>query len=344
MSKEAIRIGIIGAGANTRKMHIPGFQKIPGVTISVVCNRSEESSRRVAKDFAIPQIAAEWRDVVRSSKVDAVVIGTWPNLHAEAAIAALEAGKHVLTEARMARNLAEAASMLEASRKHPDLVAQIVPAPMSLDVDSTVAEILQAGALGEIREVAVTQTGAQFLDAAAPLSWRQDSELSGHNVLTMGIYHEMVQRWLGREPDWVLAEAEVFTKWRQTGATGEKVEVRIPDSISVLGRFGTARLIYHFSGVEAGSPRNEMRLNGSKGGLRFDVAANELYQSNGPREWKVEIPAASRRGWQVEADFIRSIRSGSPVELISFEEGVKYMRFTQAVYESWRDGERKALG
>jgi predicted dehydrogenase len=343
MATEKIRIGIIGAGANTRRMHIPGFQKIPGVELTLVCNRSEGSSRKAAKDFAIGGIARHWREVIESPEVDAVMIGTWPYLHADTTVAALEAGKHVLTEARMARNLSEALTMLEASRRHPDRVAQVVPAPMSLEFDATVLEILESGVIGELREVCVTHTGGQYLEADAPLTWRQDFELSGYNILSMGIYHEMVQRWLGGEPDWVFADAEVFTKSRLSDS-GKPTEVRIPDSISVLGRLARhIRLVYHFSGVEAGEPRNEIRLNGSNGGLRFDVAANELYQSDGRREWKVEIPAEKRRGWHVEEDFIQSIRTGAPVKLTSFEDGVGYMRFTEAVYHSWRSGEKKEL-
>jgi len=344
MPKENIRIGIIGAGANTRAMHIPGFRSIPGVELVLVCNRSETSSRKVAAEFGIQRMAGHWREVVESPEVDAVMIGTWPYLHAEATVAALAAGKHVLTEARMARNLAEAEGMLDASRCHPELVAQVVPAPMSLQVDSTVMAILDAGELGDLWEVAATQTGSQWVDAAKPLTWRQDLELSGYNVLTMGIYHEMVQRWLRVEPEWVMADAEIFTRSRPGPVGGGMVEVGIPDSISILGRMaGGARLVYHFSGVEAGLPRHEIRLNGSKGGIRFDVGAGELYQNDGSREWKVVVPEAARRGWQVEADFIHSIRTGAPVRLTSFEDGVKYMRFTEAVYHARRDGKKKLL-
>lgn len=344
MANGTVRIGIIGAGANTRRMHLPGFQKIPGVEVVLVCNRSEESSRKVAEEFGIPGIAANWRQVVESPDVDAVMIGTWPYLHAEATVAALDAGKHVLTEARMARNLSEALTMLEASRRHPELTAQVVPAPMSLDVDSTVVAILEAGAIGDLREICVTHTGSQYFSAEAPRTWRQDVELSGYNVLTLGIYHEMIQRWIGLVPEWVFADAEVFTKWRPSKPGGEPVEVTIPDSVSVLGRFPRdIRLVYHFSGVEGGQLRNEMRLNGSKGSLRFDGSANELYQSDGSSEWKVEIPAPERRGWRVEEDFIDSIRTGAPVRLTSFEDGVKYMRFTEAVYHSWQQREKKVL-
>ena len=71
-----VRIGIVGAGANTRARHIPGFQSIPGVKIVLVCNRSEESSRKVAREFGIPLVAAHWRDVAAAADVDAVIIGS----------------------------------------------------------------------------------------------------------------------------------------------------------------------------------------------------------------------------------------------------------------------------
>lgn len=336
---QPLRIGVIGAGANTRRMHLPGFAKIPGVEVAVVCNRSEESSRRVADEFSIPRIASAWPEVVADPEVDAVMIGTWPNMHAEATVAALAAGKHVLTEARMARSLAEAEAMLEASRENPQRVAQIVPAPMSLDFDRTVKELLAASEIGELREICVTHTASQYADPATPLTWRQNFELSGYNVLSMGIYHEMVQRWVEDEPDWIVADARVFVSTRPDPENGgAAAEVKIPDDVSVLGRWNGARLVYHFSGVEPGRPRNEIRLNGSKGSLRLDFAAGELWLGRGKGEDAIDIPAEHRRGWRVEADFVDSIRSGTPVELTSFDDGVRYMRFTENVYHSWSDG------
>jgi len=344
-AKERIRIGIVGAGKNTRARHIPGFRKIPGVEITVVCNRSQASSQRAAEEFGIPRIAGHWSEVAAADDVDAVMIGTWPYLHAEATIAALEKGKHVLTEARMARNLEEAEGMLAASRRHPELVTQIVPAPMSLEADETVGELVAGGRLGELREVCVTHTGGQYADASVPLTWRQDYELSGINVLTLGIVHEIVLRWMGKNPQWVAADAEVFSKERFDPERGRGVAVRIPESISVLGRLGSgARLAYHLSGVETGTPRREIRLNGSRACVRFDLGTGDLFLAavGGEKESLVAIPPERRRGWRVEEDFIDSIRTGAPVRLISFEEGVRYMRFVEAVWRSWKGGGEKA--
>ena len=170
------------------------------------------------------------------------------------------------------------------------------------------------------------------------MNWRQDAALSGKNILTMGIMHETVQRWVEDDPSWLLADGEVFQSKRRYPGSDEVVQVRIPDSLSVLGRFAKtgARLVYHFSGVESGKPRMEFRLNGSKGALRFDAFQTSLLyaEAGQAEEKKMTLSRAQSRGWQVEADFVRSIREGSPVELTSFEQGVRYMTFTEMVAQS----------
>ncbi|MCB0161979.1 MAG: Gfo/Idh/MocA family oxidoreductase, partial [Caldilineaceae bacterium] len=91
MTNQPIRVGVIGAGANTRSRHIPGLQAIDGVEVVAVCNRSEESGRRVAEEFGIPHVYTHWWDVIAAPDLDAVVIGTWPYMHHRLSIAALEA-------------------------------------------------------------------------------------------------------------------------------------------------------------------------------------------------------------------------------------------------------------
>ncbi|HKI37589.1 MAG TPA: Gfo/Idh/MocA family oxidoreductase, partial [Gemmataceae bacterium] len=117
MTRRTLRIGLIGAGANTRARHIPGLRALPDVEIVAVCNRRPDSTAAVAEAFGIPRIAEHWQDVIADHEIDAVVIGTWPYLHCGITLAALEAGKHVLTEARLAMNAAEAHRMLAAARR-----------------------------------------------------------------------------------------------------------------------------------------------------------------------------------------------------------------------------------
>ena len=63
-NEEAIRIGVIGAGTNTKLKHIPGFQSIDGVTVDVICSRSEASSRKAADEFGVGRIASNWQEVI----------------------------------------------------------------------------------------------------------------------------------------------------------------------------------------------------------------------------------------------------------------------------------------
>ena len=73
---ESLKIGLIGAGANTRDRHIPGFRAIPQVEIAVVANRSAVSSQRVADAFQIPRIVDQWQDIIADESIDAICIGT----------------------------------------------------------------------------------------------------------------------------------------------------------------------------------------------------------------------------------------------------------------------------
>lgn len=331
----ALRIGFIGAGGNTRLRHLPGFAAIPGVELTTVANRSVASSQAVARQFGIGRVESDWRAIVAAPDVDAVCIGTWPCLHAEIAIAALNAGKHVLTEARMACDAAEAEAMLAASRAAPSLTAQIVPAPFTLNFDAEIRRRLAAGELGEPSEVEVVHTHGALADPSTPITWRQRTDLSGHNLMTLGIHYEALLRWLDDDAEVSSARGVIATPERPDGEGGRRA-VDIPDAATIFGRFPKtgARLRIELSGIKPGSPRNELRLTGSAGGLRMDCAAGALwFAPMGGVEQRVPV-AAIGDGWRVEQDFVDSIREGRPVTHTDFATGVRYMRFTDAVWSA----------
>ena len=145
MINQTIRVGFVGAGANTRKHHIPKLRAQPGVELVAVANRTKESSERVAREFGIPRVYDDWRNLVRAPDVDAVCIGTWPYVHCAITLAALDAGKHVLCEARMAMDAAEARRMLDGARRAPHLITQLVPAPNTLEVDAALQALFADG-------------------------------------------------------------------------------------------------------------------------------------------------------------------------------------------------------
>lgn len=324
-----IRIGIVGAGANTKLRHIPGLKAIPGVEIVSVCNRSRESSQRVAREFAIPTVYERWEDLVAAPDTDAIVIGTWPYLHCPVTLAALAKGKHVLTEARMAMNAAEAHTMLKSAQAHPQLVAQVVPAPFTLGVDRTVQRLLAERFAGDVLAVEV-RVATGFLDREASLHWRQDRDLSGLNVMTLGIWYEQIMRWVGHATR-VTASGKVFAKQRRD-ASGTPRDVRIPEHLDVIADLpGGGQLHLLISSVAGLAGPPEAFVFGSEGTLRF--CAGELSGGHrGDRALReIPIPAREAGQWRVEEEFIGAIRGAEPVRLTTFEDGVRYMEFTEAV-------------
>ena len=338
-----IRVGLIGAGGNTRLRHLPGLQAIDGVRVVAVANRSLESGRKVADEFDIPRVFEHWRKVVNDPQIDAVCIGTWPYLHARATCAALSAGKHVLCEARMAMDAAEARQMLRTAQQ-TGRVAMLVPSPFGLKGHRVVCDLL-ADTLGEVREIYVRGLASTMADAAAPLHWRQRAELSGVNVLVLGILNETVQRWFGRTES-VVAQTSLFVPRRTDPETGGLQDADVPDSVAVLARMASgAQCVYHVSGQAHHGGAMRIEAYGSGGTLVYDLASDEILLGRAGDEGlqPVDIPAQLAGGWQVEEDFIAAIRDGRPVTRTSFADGVKYMCFTEAVRRSADSGLRMHL-
>ena len=353
MQNGIIRIGLIGAGANTRLRHIPGFREQRGAEIVAVANRSRQSGERIAAEYEIPKVYDNWSQLLDDDSIDAVCIGTWPYMHRNLVLASLDAGKHVLTEARMAMNADEAREMLDASRLRPDLVTQIVPAPQTLEVDQTVIEHIGNGYLGDILAVRLrvcdyhgrSNRADTFIDTEAPLHWRQDRNLSGYNILGMGIWYETVMRYIGPAVK-VSAMTRVFAKQRRD-ETGALRAVSVPDHVNVLAEMDCgAAADFSWSAVTGLQTGTDFWIFGADAtislqgppfnkvlaGRRGDEALSEL-----------PIPPEKRGKWRVEEEFINAIRGEEAITHTPFDLGVQYMEFTEAVTRSAQTGQTVAL-
>ncbi|HUF93186.1 MAG TPA: Gfo/Idh/MocA family oxidoreductase [Candidatus Limnocylindria bacterium] len=341
MNITPIRVGFVGAGKNTRSRHIPGFKAQAAIELTAVANRTRESGERVAKEFGIAKVYGDWRDVVQAADVDAICIGTWPYMHREITLAALDHGKHVLCEARMAMDAADGRRMLEAARRAPSLVTQLVPAPHTLEVDATIQRLVADKYVGEVQAVELHASSATgFVDAEAPLAWRQDAALSGLNVMNMGIWYEAMMRWLGPAVR-VTAMTKIAVP-RRRDAAGAWHDVKVPDHVDILaGLSGGAVAHLRFSAVTAFAPPPEVWIFGSDGTLRLEVDAKRLSGARRGDTALREIPIAPevRVGWRVEEEFVNAIRGREKVTRTTFEDGVRYMEFTEAVARSVSTGQ-----
>tara|TARA_B100000686_G_scaffold101017_2_gene108214 strand:- start:361 stop:1425 length:1065 start_codon:yes stop_codon:yes gene_type:complete len=348
MAEDTVKVGLVGAGGNTRLRHIPGFQQMSGVIVDSVCNRSLESGKKVADEFGIEKIYDNWIDVMDDPENDAVCIGTWPYMHCTLVLAALESGKHVMTEARMSTSAAEAHIMLEASRNYPDLITQIVPSPMTLNLDKTIKGLISDGYLGDILsvDVSVAQGAGQsgFVDKTKPFHWRQSRDFSGFNIMGLGIWYEALMRWVGPAAS-VQALTRITVPSRKD-ESGELQVISVPDHVEILCEMFSGPITHiRFTDVLGHAPGNAVWIYGTEGTLHIDGSATTNLKLFGGRKSDSELSEIAIKpelqgGWRVEEEFINAIRGAEEISHTTFEDGVRYMEFTEAVTRSSQSGEK----
>jgi predicted dehydrogenase len=336
---ERIGIGFVGLGSIARDKHVPGFRALPGVEVAAVATSSPTSAARTAAELGIPRVHADWRAVIDDPTVDAVVCAAWPDLHAPVVLAALDAGKHVLTQARIAMDAPEAARMLAASRAHPEQVAMVVPSPMSLGADATIVRLLAEGDLGEVRMARAVYAGG----VVGSDPWRRLRRHSGNNTMSLGIQYEAFLRWLPAATA-VSATAAIAIPEMPDPDGGAPIPVDVPDHLAVIAELGDGAILTMELAAARRAEPNAAWLFGTERTLRLDweTGALEVARPGEPFRDVARRPDEAG-GWRVEAEFIDAIRTGAPVRRTDFATGVRYMAFTDAVVEATRTGARVAV-
>ncbi len=331
-SNNKLRIGIVGAGGIVRKRHLPALKTNPDVEIVAVSNSTYASSEKFCTEecpHATPM--RNWADLLALPDLDIIWIGTPPYMHSAVTISALEAGKHVFCQARMSMDRAEAEEMLAASKRYPQLVTMLCPPPYGMRADLLVKKLLAENYIGRPHHVRLQSFTSAYLDPDAPAHWRQRIEISGLNVLTLGIYVEVLQRWLGAIRG-IFARGKILTSLRLG------YEVIIPEVLTVLCAFQSgAEGVLEFGGVNAHAPGDRLEIYGDKGTLIYDFVTDIVQVGKvGEKELRVvDLTPDLVTEWRVEEDFIAAVKSKGGIRPHpDFEDGVRYMRVVQAVADS----------
>ena len=334
---ERVRIGLIGAGGVARSRHLPALASIPEADLRLIWSRDPARAARVAEEFDIEGTAASWEEITESEDVDAVIVATPPVLHHPATLKALAAGKHVLSQARMARNLREAGEMLLASEAAPDLVTCLYPPLPGLKGDRVMARLLHdEGYVGDIREVRVT--GMSLVEPSDGYSWQADPDVTGVNTMTMGMWAEVLDRWVG--PAIRVATTGSSHNPRRRTADGRTVDSVVPDSLAIAADLECgATATYHFSTAAAFGPGSSIEIYGSKGALVYTLFKEEIHGATAGRDElaPIPVPPEEERHQTTDSEFVRAILEGTPV-FPDFHEGMRYMEFSEAVAISLATG------
>src|ERR1700737_1609257 len=301
-----LRIGIIGAGNIVRTRHLPALKKHPEIEIVAVSNSTYESSEKFCREN-VPQATPmrNWPELLAVPELDIIWIGTPPYMHSAVTISALEAGKHVFCQARMAMDRVEAEEMLAASKRYPELVTMLSPPPFGMRADLLVKKLLAENYIGRPHHVRLQSFTGAYLDPDAPPHWLQRIEISGLSVLTLGIYVEVLQRWLG-DITGVFARGKVLRPERRG------YEVVVPDLLNVLCTFENgAEGVLEFSGANVSDESDHVEIYGDKGTLTYDFATDAVRLGKyGVKEFHdVDLAPDLEGEWRVEDDFLAAVKS-----------------------------------
>jgi predicted dehydrogenase len=207
----------------------------------------------------------------------------------------------------------------------------LCPPPFGLRGDLLVKKLLAENYLGRPHHIRLQCFTGAYLNADAPAHWRQRIEISGLNVLALGIYVEVLQRWFG-DITGVFARGKIVHSIRQG------YEVIVPDLLTVLCQFANgAEGVLEFSGINALASGDRLEVYGDAGTMTYDFGTDSINAGRvGDRALHaMEITPELEGGWRVEDDFIAAVKSKGRVRPHpDFEDGVRYMRVVQAIADS----------
>ncbi|MGP3990548.1 Gfo/Idh/MocA family protein [Streptomyces sp. 3N207] len=285
-------VGMVGY-AFMGQAHSQGWRTVGRVfdlplspALAAVCGRDPAAVRAAAGRLGWAAAETDWRALIARPDVQLVDICTPGDSHAEIAVAALEAGKHVLCEKPLANTVEEAETMAAAARaaRARGQVAMVGFNYRRTPALTLARRMVADGRLGELRHIRVSYLQDWLVDPAFPLAWRLRKETAGSGALgDLGAHAvDLAQHLAGSHLAGVSAQTETFVRERplhQGAPDGELGQVTVDDAAVFTGRLGSGALAsFEVTRVAAGR-KNALRveLNGTLGSLAFDLERlNEL--------------------------------------------------------------------
>jgi len=345
---EKVRVGIIGAGGVARKIHIPGFRKLPDVELAAVCDPDEEAARAAG----VPRVYADYRELLRDAAVDAVVVSSPNHLHHEIAIAALKARKHVLCEKPLALDAAQASEMLDAARK----AGVVHMTAFTYRYTPSVRYLKHLADQGELGRIQSVRAAYLMALAGHVTGWRSSRALAGSGALAdigshlihlaldiaggIGALSGSVRKFRD-DPSSDVDDWAGFVAEFRSGATGTFEISRVCPG---RGADITENMFVEVYGSAGSTVFSLQDPFGIQAALGEDGRNPErpLTRRAIPEEWR-KLPGSPRRveddeprwGYRFDQayEFVENIRRGT-VRTTSFEDGLRCQRVLDAVLDS----------
>lgn len=287
-----LRVAMIGYGF-MGAAHSQGWRTAPRVfdlpvepEMAVVVGRNADAVAAAARKWGWAESATDWRDVIAREDIDVVDIVTPGDSHAEIAIAALEAGKHVLCEKPLANTVAEAEAMAEAAERAAvrGIRAMVGFTYRRVPAVTLLRNLIAEGAVGAVNQVRASYRQDWLVDPKMPLAWRLQKEHAGSGALgDIGAHAiDLAQFVTGLALEKVSGTVDTIVKERPlldsgsglSGAAGAGYGTVTVDDIAIFtGRFETGALASFEASRFATGRKNALQIevSGDKGALAFDL-------------------------------------------------------------------------
>ena len=219
MSK-TLGVGIVGCGFVGYGAHVPAFSSMPGARLVAIADADQNRREKITKKYGVQTTYADYAELCRNPEVELVVVSAPTTLHAQAALAAIKAGKHVLCEMPLAVTLAEADEMIDAAQR-----AGVLLMP-SLNFHFTpnyvkAKQLMDQGAVGTPTFLMYREfiPARDLAKQWPPTSWMWKMEESGGPLYTLAVWSIDLLRWLTRSDIVQVTAATKYTVLPKFGGT-----------------------------------------------------------------------------------------------------------------------------
>jgi predicted dehydrogenase len=336
-----IGLGVIGCGSIAQESHFPAIERIPSARLVAVADTDESKARLVSQKFKAERWYSDYRQLLQNGEVDAVDICTPTKYHAEIAVAAAQAGKHVLCEKPVALSLAEADRIINACSKN-GVKLMVAHSRRFIPRYFIVRKMIMDGKIGT--PVWATQLSRRTKAEAG--SWYFDPKMTYGPIAEVGIHEADLLRWILRdevaqvrgiarhtsEDSRVYDQIFAALKFRKGMVASFEVGYMLPraytqyTSLEVLGSSG---LIF------ASDNHMNVVTHGAESGVTYPLAYSDLLSVNSAYENEiaafidsiirdVDPPVTgtdARAALEIVLGVLQSIQRSASVELPLRSEG-----------------------
>lgn len=369
-NKKEIRIGLIGSGFMGRT-HTNGYKRVNDFfpelaytpVLKTVCSRSKNKVQSFAEQWGYESVETDWKAVIARDDIDAIDICTPNDTHSEIAIAAAEAGKMILCEKPLARNLEEGKRMVDAIKKS-GVKNTVWYNYRRIPAVTLAKQIVDSGKLGKIFHYRANFLQDWTINEDLPQGgeglWRMDVEAAGSGVTGDLLAHCIdTAMWINGGIRDVSAVTETFIKQRMHQLTGKVEPVGIDDACIFHCHFENGSLgVFESTRYARGHKAlYTFEINGEHASVRWDLHdLNRLEYFDHKDEsivrgWRsVHVTDGDQPymdKWWVPglgigyehsfihqvADFIKSLETGKPCSP-TFKDALETQKVCQAVLDS----------